>query len=422
MCHDWNQEYTECPTYHKQQCSAKGFFGRLFFGRLTQKKHCGRVIPHYAHPESFCPRCTIKVDQLRAKQVGDGALKVYRPTVGDTWRRPQESRKKGERCQNATGTRVLIKKSENKVQDSKRHHGRGTVKTTPNVWIPGLYEQPQSFAGKETYSRVAKASPPVSQRPSRKLAKAPVIMNSAPGKPLKEGKTSSARGQGSREPHMKSRGIRTERSPETNNSLTLKPQPAPVLTQAYHCQNGRLVDGSATSAPGLPPFPPPVPRRRSSYWQSPQRKHLATKALPPLPRDAGISPPMVPPKPYQILRHKPGQVHRIDHPNQHLYNPATPPLPQYQVYLNALNYAADNSIPLSERIARMPRPPPDPPESRVIAEIKRSHGREWPTKSGSLRKVAGLRPATPASDISDESFMCQSSKQLTYDQDSGYFY
>ncbi|KAI0379720.1 hypothetical protein F5Y04DRAFT_282510 [Hypomontagnella monticulosa] len=413
MCHDWNQEYTECPTYHKQQSSAKGFLGRLFLGHLKHKKHCGRVVPHYADPEPFCPHCTVKVDRLRAKQVGDGALKVYRPSTGDTWCHSQEYvKKKSKGCRDHDSAGRVANRLHKRPQHGTKKHGQMKAKTAPEVWIPGLYEQPQSLARKETYSRAATAAPPVSQRPSGKLTKTPVTK--PVDKSAKEGKKSSARGQSSKESHRQDRGTRTKISPKNESSRSLKPQPPPKPAPAYHRQHDKAVAGKGLPTSGVQPLGPPIPRRKSSsYWKSEEQRYLATKALPPLPRCTEDPRLTTPPKPHHTLRHKQGKVHKISHPNQPYIAPL--PLPEYQVYLNALNYAADNTNVLSERRrARMSRSNRKSPEPQATVQRNRHHGREWPKRPTSIRRAIGIGPGTPASNMSDESFMCQSSRQLTY--------
>ncbi|KAI1104159.1 hypothetical protein F4804DRAFT_204311 [Jackrogersella minutella] len=410
MCHDWSQEYTEChhvsrniihcPTYHKQQGSAKGFFGRLFHGSVKNKKHCGRLIPHYAESKPFCPECIVRIDQLRARHVGDGALKVYRPDLDNDFRRPfkdyREKRK-----------HAIVMSSGKEIrgvrygQERKDH----VIIETHSVWVPELYHHPEMLARRDISknSQATKAMAPVSSsRPNKPLP----TPKYHPRKPVKEESKPQVHKQNPKKSHDHNRHTPEGKTPASSRSRpSRRPvEPAPTHRYQYH----REVPGHGQAippAPETPPKPrprPPISRRGSDSWPQ-QRLYVATnKPLPPIPR-SGEPPRSAPPQEPPTLRRKRGQVHKICPPRP---PPAPVPLPMYQEYLNAFRVAADNPGYDAEMIAQAQRPPP---------KKKLGHfGEEW--RGSHLRRMIGMEPGSPDSDVSEASFMCVESKQLTLDQ------
>ncbi|KAI0430938.1 hypothetical protein F5Y09DRAFT_341129 [Xylaria sp. FL1042] len=85
MCINESQYFTKCghvakklatcPTYHKQR--SKGFLGCLFGGR-PKSNDCGKVVPNRLRSEGYCQACLVKKDDLRAHELGQGALRVQR--------------------------------------------------------------------------------------------------------------------------------------------------------------------------------------------------------------------------------------------------------------------------------------------------------------------------------------------------------
>ncbi|KAI2621071.1 hypothetical protein GGR54DRAFT_86139 [Hypoxylon sp. NC1633] len=361
MCQDWNQEYAECqhvyrklincPTYYKQQGLSKGLIGRLFHSGFRNKKDCGRVIPHFADIKPFCPNCTVKNDKLRARCVGDGALRVYRPTLEDDSRGHFEEHRE-KRKQAGAG-------SHERPQRYVRHVGPKHNKTTsdvkPGVWIPELYHHPQSLAGRELYNQAAGAAPPVDT--SR--------VNSSPSSKRPLGKSGK--------PKTKSQAGRSFRE-----------------RIQYRDTNGTSVFDNS-QAPQKPAEPAPAhhhPRHRQ-----PQQMYVPRRT-PPLRRlDASKS---VIGEDYPILRRQHGQVFDI-HP---LKQPDIlhVPLPEYQVYLNGLRFAEKNSK-SDTKIAKMPRLSPKNKNRKYSKEQKRL---------STLRKAIGMS-SSPDSEVS---FVCRDSKKL----------
>ncbi|KAI1373614.1 hypothetical protein F4677DRAFT_212662 [Hypoxylon crocopeplum] len=388
MCQDWMQEYTgchhvsrkliNCPTYYKQQSSFTGFFGRLFRGRSKNKKNCGRIIPHYADPKPFCPKCIIQNDQLRARYVGDGALRVYRPAIGDDFQDHSRRRRQ------ADGE--FAKRTARYSRRGSSNHNRTATNITPDgsVWIPDLYHHPHALAQGEVYYRAAGAAPPVDPRRSSRKAR------KAENKPQ-----ASERSWRKRYEH--SHSVNAGSAPAFSDSQPLK-------RPTYHYQNRRIIAGHGSSvlpAPG--PSLHPEPTRHDDYHWSQQRQRDPNFKIPTWHADAEPSEP--PAMEHPPLRRKRGQVHKTSRPNPPPA-PRIPPVPppRYQVYLNALNFASENSASESERIAKLPRP-----LSRKKKRKKRNDFRE---DSRKLRRAIGFS-ATPES---DDSFVCQHSKQLALHQ------
>ncbi|KAI0838985.1 hypothetical protein F5Y06DRAFT_36919 [Hypoxylon sp. FL0890] len=391
MCHDWREEYTECchvsrrlvncPKYYKQQSLAKTFWGRLFYRNVKNKQHCGRLIPHHAE-KSFCSKCTVMVEELRAQHVGDGALMAYRMglvTLEDDFRRPFKEYRERRR----EAARRSLERSEGHIQ-------YGAVNHNHRVWIPELYYNPQMLARKEAYGRVAEAAPPVSSSRWKK----PSAVKHLPRVGERE-KQSRERERSSNRSHKHDRRVPADRVPAYNHSQPPKRPTEPAPT--HHCQRRRDVLGNgAPVAPASEPHPPPRPPRGISNW--PQERQY-------VPHEHPYSTLKPVPSKYPALRRKPGTVFNIC-PPQPAPAPIAVPLPEYQVYLNALRSAPSPSTLSTGSIAQFPAPRPPPKRKKGSDATTESHG-------AFLRRMMGIGPATPDSGISDISFACQDSVRLT---------
>ncbi|KAL7628159.1 hypothetical protein AAE478_002357 [Parahypoxylon ruwenzoriense] len=401
MCFEFHQEFSECchvsteltkcPTYHKQQGSARGFFGALFRGNIKNRKDCGRVVRHYAELKPFCQKCTIKNERLRTKHVGDGALKVYRPIVEEDFRRPfQEYREKRRQA-----ARRSQERSERHAGHSKEKRNYVVADTVPKVWIPELYHHPQTLARKETYGRAAEAAPPVCpSRPQKSSSRQHSSHKHSRGE-----KETQAHKKSSKRSHEYSRQGFFDRTPAFGNSqpLTRPAEPAPTH---QHRHRRKFADNE----PPIPPIhesrrpPPPQPsttRHGRTAWLQ-QRADIPLREPPSSASQPFRAPEMATEKVQPTLRRKLGRVHNISVPR----GPPVP-LPEYQVYLNALNFAADTA-----KVTKMPRPPAK--SNRHV-----EGGRRRSTLQ-SLSKIIRIDPPSPGSDVS---FVCQSSKQLASMQD-----
>ncbi|KAI1214048.1 uncharacterized protein F4807DRAFT_112316 [Annulohypoxylon truncatum] len=398
MCHDWSQEYTECfhvsrklincPTYYKQQSSAKGFFGRLLYSTVKNRKDCGRVIPHHSDPRPFCPECTVRVDQLRAKYVGEGALKVFRPNMENDFRRPfKEHREKRKQA------------AEISPQRPERHveHCKHTPKNVA-VWVPELYHHPEMLARKKT-CRTTEAAAPMSTSRSNKLYDPKYCSR----KPVKGVKKPEADKQSSKQKSKDDRkhGCCGPSDRTSAPSHSKRPQGPAIPSAKHRYQRRREVVGDGSHIPPAPKPPPKPPRQRircDTGGNRPELKQYAIsrKPLPSIPRPIEKSRSESSSE-YPDLRRNAGQAYNTSS-SKPLPNPVPPPA--YQVYLNALR----NPGPDFGRVEQLPRPPPKKKKHSHVAEGLRSSG---------LRKMMGIAPSSPDSAISDVSFMCQDSKRLT---------
>ncbi|KAI4869316.1 hypothetical protein F4820DRAFT_444168 [Hypoxylon rubiginosum] len=367
MCQDWRQEYIRCghvsrklincPTYHKQQNAAKGFFGRLFHGESRRRRSCGRVVPHYADPKPFCLECIIKHGRLQTNSVGDGALRVHRPLVDYDLRPFSEHLER----RMTVARRPEISGACFRYDDNTSCNHLGTT-TGPIVWIPELYHNPQKFA--------RSTSPPVLHRPRPQQA---ICAQRSSCDTRREEKYQVC--GGSIPEHSSSRA---KSNPTTGHSQRhRKPaEPEPF----YSFQHRRRYTGNGSSwTPPAPKRSPPMPsqgvRHGANAWS--QQNSFPPQGFPPCPAMTQDYPP---------LRRKRGQVFRI-HPTKHppIYPPTRPPTrlpthpptrpsgclparppirvptPKYLSYLNAQRKAAGTYAPDTEKVTvTPPRVPPKP--------------------------------------------------------------
>ncbi|KAI0412813.1 hypothetical protein F5X98DRAFT_308064 [Xylaria grammica] len=249
---------TTCPTYHKQQAATGGFFGSLFRRSVKKKKDCGRVVPHHLQNEAYCQACSVKRERFRARELGQGALRVRKQGLQEVF---QEERKEA--------ARTALHKA--KKQWRKSNHD--VIHVESSVWLANLYDHPETLAKKDAYAREAARAPAVS--PPRHTRNQPRVREESPRGSKRERHKEKTR-------KAENRG---EWMPAYGNSQPMARPAQPAPTYQY---SGRFANNSSSIPPavGLPPRP-----RRSSR-SSAARAQARTQAT-------------ERPK----LRHKPGHVH-----------------------------------------------------------------------------------------------------------------
>ena len=341
MCIKLSQDYTECghystsitkcPTYHKQQQSTARSIINFLFGKREKRRHCGRLVPHHVLArEPFCEKCLVAQSQgLQGQQVGRGAVLVDRFTVDEDFRSGDRGKRAKEPRRRHSGRRH--------PSPDRKHPKQCGVSSKASVWLPDAYHAPERFAETESYRRSPAQAPPVSPpKASRTMSKS----NHHSGtKSSSHKQSSSSSAYASRKTTAKDSTSRKSRpegrsSKSTHDSrryeretpagafrtpafgdippLARPVEPAP----AYQYQHqGRFAAPAMTAME--PPPPPPAVRLSPSQAR---RRHAA----PPVPEKA----------PGPQLRRKPGKTF-LNIRNQPL-NTLPTPLPEYQVYLNAM--------------------------------------------------------------------------------------
>ncbi|KAI0858411.1 hypothetical protein F4860DRAFT_317969 [Xylaria cubensis] len=164
-CDHVHTSITPCPTYHKEQESAKGILGCLF-GRNTRKRNnCGKIVPHHLQSGTYCQACTVRNEHFSAQGVGNGALKVR-----------QHGFREISHERNKEAARLALQKAER-----RRHEGRSNhevIHTETSVWLSDLYHHPETLARKESYARQAARAPPVSSH--RRTESRPRVVEPSP--------------------------------------------------------------------------------------------------------------------------------------------------------------------------------------------------------------------------------------------------
>ncbi|KAI0548598.1 hypothetical protein F4679DRAFT_585392 [Xylaria curta] len=150
-CDHVQTSLTPCPTYNKEQESAKGLLGCVFGRNIKKNKNCGKVVPHHLQSRTYCQACTIRHKQFSAQDVGNGALKV------------RQHFREISHGEDKEAARLALQKAERR----RRHEGRSNhdvIYTETSVWLNDLYHHPETLARKESYARQAARAPPVSSR------------------------------------------------------------------------------------------------------------------------------------------------------------------------------------------------------------------------------------------------------------------
>lgn len=358
---------TTCPTYHKEQASARGCFGSLFMRSTRRKKNCGRVVPDHMYVQGHCQDCSVRKDRLSAHGVGHGALRVHRQG-GTEEEEGEESfrdeRKRAAKASLEKGRKKLLKKERSNHEILHVQH---------SVWLDDLYYHPETLARKEAYARGAASAPPISSRPSK-------------------GESHAAYYSGRRE-------VQDGRGVETGMADPERPRDTPQWTPSY-----------GTSLPLRRPVPPaPTYRHPDHFPQHGPHLPPAVGFSSPLPfspqRDNPSYMQTTPPANHQQppihpeLRHKTGRVYN----SNKIRN--TPPPPLYQAHLEAMQTSAWIKT----------RPSPSSSPNPAWSGIRVEKLKLPPTRKNSLSSWIDRRDkreATP-DDASDISFTCKTAQAVS---------
>ncbi|RWA11919.1 hypothetical protein EKO27_g3222 [Xylaria grammica] len=191
---------TTCPTYHKQQAATGGFFGSLFRRSVKKKKDCGKVVPHHLQNEAYCQACSVKRERFRARELGQGALRVRKQGLQEVF---QEERKEAART------------ALHKVKKQWRKSNHDVIHVESSVWLANLYDHPETLAKKDAYAREAACAPAFSP---------PTHEKSAAGERGESERVETRTSQGKDEEGRKQRGVGAGYSGRfANNSLSIPP-------------------------------------------------------------------------------------------------------------------------------------------------------------------------------------------------------
>ncbi|RYP51458.1 hypothetical protein DL768_003244 [Monosporascus sp. mg162] len=394
-CSHYSASTTKCPTYHKQQGSARCFFGFLL-GKSVKGKDCGRRVHHYAEStQAFCEKCVVtRSKTLHSRQVGHGAVLIQRPTVDEDFR--------NDRKRPAKESRTDKKGCKHRVVNSQS-----------SVWLPDVYHAPGKFAQTEAYRRTPAKASPVSPLNASGSSCAKVQHKTSSAKQSSR-KTDKDKRHKSREGYLKDPydyrchedspgmlNVSASRTPAFGYAPPLAKPMEPAPTYQYRPRYAAHV-ALLPPAVGLPQRPWQARRRGSSSQPTASSYSVREAALAPTPARA-VAPPEVlvgiggssqgkEPESIPHLRRKQAKTH-LNIRNQPLsIIPA--PLPEYQVYLNAMPSLTGGklSIKAEQRPARRAA-------ARVQPKI---------LALASLGKVIGSEPSSPFSDDgSDLSFVCR---------------
>ncbi|GAP90505.1 hypothetical protein SAMD00023353_4500830 [Rosellinia necatrix] len=227
---------SSCPTYHQmQQDSPMGLVGRLF-RRSVKKTDCGKVVPHHLRNQAYCQACSVKKGNLRADDVGQGALRVRKQGYPEVF---LEERKETARAALQT-------------LNSHRRHGQESrhniIHVETSVWLSDLYYHPETLAKKDAYAREAAAAPPVSSHD--KLRSHP----RAPGPSFKER-------------IQESQKVKTGRSDDGQEWMPTygdaRPIAKPVRPAPVYQDFSRFPNNTSNLPPAV--GPPPGPRHDRSF-------------------------------------------------------------------------------------------------------------------------------------------------------------
>ncbi|KAI1304753.1 hypothetical protein F5Y03DRAFT_167005 [Xylaria venustula] len=354
-CDHVSKTLTTCPTYHKQQATAKGFFGSLFRRNLKKMKNCGKVVPHHLQVESYCQACSVKKGRLRAVEVGQGALKVHRQGFQEIF---QAERKEA--------ARNALQRSEKRRHRTKQSNHE-VLHVQSSVWLDDLYHHPETLARREAYAREAALAPPISRHRARDNAPRAVEPRQRGPKQERHRVKNSEAGRGE---YMPTYG---------GSQPIIRPvQPAPT-----HKYTGRF----ANNSPGLPPAVGLPPRPRYSDSSIEARAEEASG--------------------YPELKRKPARIDKPSSKNPHHW-PGSP----YSIYHTRAPTAAE----LQEMILQEEQHP-KPSKTHVEHRRKEVPSRRGSKKSALSSFIEKARERTSlGDDDSDVSFVCQTSRAISDQQ------
>ncbi|KAI1130421.1 hypothetical protein F5Y10DRAFT_118658 [Nemania abortiva] len=253
---------TTCPEYHKQQQSAKGFFGWLFRRHLRKRKNCGKVMPQHLQNESYCQSCTVKKDGLRAQSLGQGALRVRKRDYQEVFRDEHKE-----------AARLSLKKSSSSCCLRGKKSNHDIVHSQNSVWLSDLYHHPETLARKDAYAREAAPAPPVSSQ-SRSRSRR------SGDRPQRTDTRRSPRTEKRRQGSSRNAGSGGEWMPVYGDSRPLpKPtRPEPTRPEPTHQYAVRRNSPYLPPAIGLPPRSREIPPRVSSL-PNPGRLEIRRKTV-----------------------------------------------------------------------------------------------------------------------------------------------
>ncbi|KAI1336422.1 hypothetical protein F5Y15DRAFT_206571 [Xylariaceae sp. FL0016] len=382
QCNHVATKLTSCPSYHKQQESAKGFLGSIFKRDVKKMKHCGKLVPHPFETNTYCHKCTVKNERYQARRVGEGAYRVHRPVVEESFRDERQH-----------AAKESLRKSERSRRGKKRHHHE-VVSAKPSVWLPDLYDHPETLARKEAYARAAAPAPPVSSRPpksSSRTHESPHSSHSKDTRSTKQAREARLNKSYSHGRHMAAPGVLSGSPDRTPAFGTSQPLTRPAEPKPAYQYSGRFANNSAGPPPacGLPPAPPrPIQRGANNHART--RPEL---------RSQETCPRYVAPTP-------------------------APPIPEYQRYLNAMSAAANAPGPTHEqKMARLLEK--HAPNGRQL-DPRYRYARVEPPKAKKTQKgmlsnfLAKQRLSHKASVDSDLSFVCADARAISNQPRLGY--
>ncbi|KAI0017414.1 hypothetical protein F4780DRAFT_796431 [Xylariomycetidae sp. FL0641] len=399
-CGHVDSETTPCARFHKEQASKSSFFSRLFRSSPPSRKDCGRVFPHPLELDGYCQACSVRSRRLRAEHVGHGAVRVtQRPAVEESFAAAAASAPRTTLKKKRSTSNTHSQRQHQTGSSSSRSHAR---KPDPNdVWLPHLYQHPETHARTETYARGPAPAPPVSARPEPSRSSSSRLQKkSAKDKPKEPHATTRGHDRASRKRARAALAAECRPVPDSSSSTSTPTPPrttpaygsasplaVPAPPAATHAYRGRFAatSGPAGPAPERPlpslppqlerPLPPPPPKVVGAQFAQPP--------YPELKRRAGREP----------LRR----------------TPITPAAavpehePAYQTYLRAMAPPETDE----EYAARMRAL-----QARAIAAQQASTPKSAGHRLHDLGRRLGLEFRVAGDDGSDLSFVCQDSRAI----------
>ncbi|KAI1634352.1 hypothetical protein F4809DRAFT_530605 [Biscogniauxia mediterranea] len=381
-CGHRDTKLARCPEYYKQRSSGSGLLSCLF--QKKKKQDCGKAVPYYIELESFCQACTFSNSSPRTKDVGYGAFRAQQSTAEDDFRNARKH-----------AAKESYKTAKHSRQGKKHNHEVISVK--PSVWLPDLCHHPDTMALSEKYAREPAPAPPVPSLPEKSSRRKGLPHDSS-----RKGAKSTVPNGHFNKNYEYNRHTAVPETPSVNANRTpafstSKPQRTPADPSQTYQYRGKF----AGNAPNLPPA--------GGLSQFPSRAR---------PEAAGGKPPR-PPRPsvptrktsgtestgygekHPKLRHKDGRIYNVA-----AVRPPKVPVPEYQVYLNAMSYVAEKSPSNKQKLAR----PTHQSQPKARPNTHHRYTKEEPRRSA-LQTFMG-RSSANNDDGSDVSFVCQDSRKL----------
>ncbi|KAI5920797.1 hypothetical protein F4810DRAFT_681322 [Camillea tinctor] len=383
-CGHRDTKLAHCPQFYKQQSSTSGLMSCLF--QKKKKQDCGKAIQYYVELESFCRTCALNKSLLKTENFGGGTFRVQRPTIEDELRNMRK-----------LAAKESYKTAKHDQQSKKYNHEVISVK--PSVWLPDLYHHPDTIARGKKYARETPPAPPASSPPQNSAWRigSPRSSTRMEAKNItRDGHFNKACGHSRHTTAPGTLSINADHTPVSGKPASFRAPVEPALTHLYQ---GKLSHKTSSLPPagGLPPVRGLA--RQEAIGGKPLR----------LPR----SDPPYEPNSTERVRPREKQP-ELRHKNDRIYNiaavrPPKAPVPEYQVYLNAMNYVAAKSP------SDKPQPVKPTNKSRLKTQpnLHHQYAKEEPRRSA-LQTFMGWSSANKpyGDDGSDASFVCQDSRKL----------